>query len=156
MAQGSGPQAMFENVTIRVMKLLLMIVIAIAVLELCILLFASIVKLVRTGFHELGTVSDLQMQVQRAFGGFLLVILGLELLETLKTFFTEHRIRLQIILIVAIIAIARHVILLDVGHLDGVMLVGIGVLVLSLTGGYFLIRRIDAPHSPPTQPPAST
>lgn len=134
---------MFENVTIRVMKVLLMIVIALAVIELGVLLFNGIVKLLKNGLRDIGTVSELQVHVQRAFGGFLLVILGLELLETLKSFFTEHRIRLQIIMIVAIIATARHVILLDVGHLDGVILVGIGALVLSLTGGYFLIRRIE-------------
>lgn len=146
---------MFENATVRVMKLLLMIVIGLAVLELCIMLFSSIVKLIQTGFHHIGTVNDLQSQVQRAFGGFLLVILGLELLETLKSFFTEHRIRLRIILIVAIIALARHVILLDVGHLNGVVLIGIGVLVLALIGGYFLIRRVEMSESAPAQRAAS-
>lgn len=148
MTQGNpGSAPMFENATVRVMKLLLMIVIALAVLELCFLLFVNIARLIRTGFAGVANVGDLQAQVQRAFGGFLLVILGLELLDTLRTFFTEHRIRLQIIMIVAIIAITRHVILLDVGHLDGVMLTGIGVLVLSLTSGYFLIRRVETVNS---------
>jgi uncharacterized membrane protein (DUF373 family) len=70
----------------------------------------------------------------------LLILLGLEILESLKIFFTEHKVRLDLILIVAVIAVARHIIQLDFQHADGFVLVGIGALVLSLTAGYFLVR----------------
>jgi uncharacterized membrane protein (DUF373 family) len=70
--------------------------------------------------------------------------LGLELLETLRTYFSEHRVRLEVILIVAIIAAGRHVIQLDFEHIDGLALIGMAAVVLSLTAGYFLIRKSGA------------
>ncbi|MBB6095179.1 uncharacterized membrane protein (DUF373 family) [Povalibacter uvarum] len=135
----------FETVIIVTMQLVLMLMIAIAVFELLKLIYLGI----RSGIFGFGhptipeviTVGDLQRILQRAFGGVLLVLLGLELLDTLRSYFNEHRIRLEIILVVAVIAVGRHIILLDFERLDGMTLVGIGVLVIALTGGYYLVKR---------------
>jgi uncharacterized membrane protein (DUF373 family) len=48
-----------------------------------------------------------------------------------------------VILIVAMIALGRHIILLDVEHLDAMQLLGIGALALALTTGYYLVKRIN-------------
>ena len=136
--------AHFERAAIVVLQLLLMVVIAMAIFEMSVLVFEGIANRFasNTGVvAAVDTVSDLQRVVQRAFGGVLLIILGLELLETLRTYFVEHRIRLEIILIVAIIAVGRHIIQLDFEHVSGVTLLGIGGLMLALAGGYFLIKR---------------
>jgi uncharacterized membrane protein (DUF373 family) len=55
----------------------------------------------------------------------LLVLLGLELLETVRTYFAEHRIRLEVIMIIAMIAVSRHIITIDFEHADGVWLTGV-------------------------------
>jgi uncharacterized membrane protein (DUF373 family) len=89
---------------------------------------------------NIDSVPELMKSVQTAFSGLLLVILGLELMETLRVYFKSHRIRLETILAVAIIAIGRHVINLDVEHMAGTSLLGIAAIVLVLTGGYFLVR----------------
>jgi uncharacterized membrane protein (DUF373 family) len=138
-----GATAHFERVAIVLMQIALMIVLALAIYEIGVLLYRVIAaQLVgAAGAPQVETVSDLQKAVQRAFAGVLLIILGLELLETLRTYFVEHRVRLEVILIVAIIAVGRHIIQLDLEHIPGLTLVGIGVLILALTGGYFLIRK---------------
>jgi uncharacterized membrane protein (DUF373 family) len=118
------------------MQVLLMIVIAVAVLELFWLFFTSAADWLR----NVDSVPDLQFAVQRRFAGVLLILLGLEILESLKIFFTEHKVRLELILIVAVIAVSRHIIQLDFEHTDGFVLIGIGALVISLTAGYFLVR----------------
>ena len=46
-------------------------------------------------------------------GGFLLVLIGIELLDTIKAYFRENTIHVEIVILLAIIAIARKVILLD-------------------------------------------
>jgi uncharacterized membrane protein (DUF373 family) len=98
----------------------------------------------RNHFLDLSTIPLLTEAVQRGFAGVLLVVLGLELLETLRVYFTHHRVRLEIILVVAIIAVGRHVINLDFHHADGASIAGIGALVLALTGGYYLVRKSEA------------
>jgi len=78
----------------------------------------------------------------------LLIVLGLELLETLRVYFAQHRVRLEIILVVAIIAVARHVINLDFHHLSGAEIAGTAALFLALTGGYYLVKRAGAGTTP--------
>ena len=90
---------------------------------------------------SLKTVSDMQEAVQRSFSGILLILLGLELLETVKVYFTRHQIRAETILIVALIAAGRHVLIIDLHHTDASSLYGITALIMALAGSYFLVRK---------------
>jgi uncharacterized membrane protein (DUF373 family) len=83
------------------------------------------------------------------FGLFMLVLIGIELLETImKTFFMKNVNRVEVVFLVAMIAIARKVIILDFKEVSGITLVGMGVIIISLSGGYYLIRskRKDEGH----------
>ncbi|MBI5100413.1 MAG: phosphate-starvation-inducible PsiE family protein [Nitrospirae bacterium] len=76
------------------------------------------------------------------FGLFMLVLIGVELLETImKTYLTEGVNHAEIVISVAIIAIARKVIILDVKEVSGITLIGIGSIILALSIGYFLIKH---------------
>ena len=75
------------------------------------------------------------------FGQFLLVLIGIELLHTMKIYIVEQAIHLEAMLVVALIAIARKIILLEPKELPEGTLLGIGVVVLALTLGYYLVRR---------------
>lgn len=74
-------------------------------------------------------------------GYFLLVLIGIELLETFKIYVEENVINVQVVLLVAIIAIARKVIILDVKSLPSMTLIGIGFVVLALSVGYYLVKK---------------
>ena len=74
------------------------------------------------------------------FGAFLLVMIGLELLGTIKTYITTKSIHVEVVLLVAIIAIARKVVILEPKELDGAGLLGIAAIILALTAGYYLVR----------------
>ena len=75
-------------------------------------------------------------------GLFMLVIIGIELLETImKTYLKQNANRVEVVFLVAMIAIARKVIILDVKDVSGVTLVGIGAIVITLSAGYYLIRK---------------
>ena len=75
------------------------------------------------------------------FGLFMLVLIGVELLETImKTYLSEGTNHAEIVISVAIIAIARKVIILDVKKVPSLTLIGIGVIILALSTGYFLVR----------------
>lgn len=76
------------------------------------------------------------------FGLFMLVIIGIELLETImKTYLAEGVDHVQVVIAVAIIAIARKVIILDVKELPSLTLIGIGVIIFALSAGYYLIKH---------------
>jgi uncharacterized membrane protein (DUF373 family) len=127
----------FERAIIWFAQLMLVVLLTIAVLHMLHLFWVAM----RARVFMVDDVSQLQGLVQRGFAAVLLLMLGLELLDSLRTYFTEHRVRLEMILIVAMIALGRHVILLDVEHLDALQLLGISALALALTTGYFLVKR---------------
>ena len=75
------------------------------------------------------------------FGIFLLVLIGIELLDTIKVYFKEHIIHVEIVLLVAIIAVARKVIVMDFEKYSGIEIIGIGFIVVALAGGYYMIKK---------------
>ena len=127
----------FEVVIIALLQLLLVVVVTVATAQLFVLLF----KRLPTSWAEVTTTDDLHEVMQRAFGGVLIVVLGLELIETLKVYFKEHKVRVEVIMIVSLIAVGRHIIQVDYTNVQGMQLVGMGVLIMSLAGGYFLIAK---------------
>ena len=85
-----------ERVTVAVLQVLVILSVVVATLALFVLFFNGL----RTQLIRIEAIGDLIPMMQKSFAGILIVVLGLELLETLKTYFTEHRIRLEVILIV--------------------------------------------------------
>jgi len=128
----------FERFVYAVLMILLMIVLGFSIVELCWLLVKSLNNppplLLEN--HELTNL----------LGVFLLILIGIELLDTIKAYFKENAIHFEIVLLLAIVAVARKVILLDpatASHPEyfGFELIGIGVVILGLAGAYFLIKK---------------
>jgi uncharacterized membrane protein (DUF373 family) len=126
-----------EVVTVRALQVLLILIVVIAT----IILFVLFLSKLRDQAGHIDSVDMLLPVMQRSFAGILTVVLGLELLETLKAYFAEHHIRLEVILIVAIIAAGRHVLEIDFDHTSGIDLLGFSGIIVSLTLGYFLVKR---------------
>ena len=82
------------------------------------------------------------------FGFFLLVLIGLELLETIRSYLVEHVVHAEVVVEVALIAITRKVIILDVKDLPSLTLVGIASIILALTTAYFVLKRGHAGKPP--------
>ena len=93
---------------------------------------------------RLGEITDatmLQQRLHMAFGGVLILLLGLELMATVRMYLKEHVIHVEAVFLVALIAVARQVIELDYAHASVGVLVGIAAILLALSGGYFLLRK---------------
>jgi uncharacterized membrane protein (DUF373 family) len=76
------------------------------------------------------------------FGLFLLVLIGIELLEMIKVYLKDKVVHVEVVFMVAMVAIARKVVILDVNELSGITLVGIGIVIIALSGGYYLVKQI--------------
>ena len=70
-----------------------------------------------------------------------MVNFGLELIETIKVYLVEESIHIEIICLVAIVAVARKVIILDLYKLPPVSLLGIAAIILALTIGYYFLKK---------------
>lgn len=75
------------------------------------------------------------------FGMFLLVLIGIELLETVKMYLTKKTVHVEVVFTVAMIAIARKVVILDIKEVPSLTLIGIGAIIVALSAGYYLLTR---------------
>jgi uncharacterized membrane protein (DUF373 family) len=103
-------------------------------------LYTLFINGLRPNLTAIGSIDALQPAVQNVFAGVLLLMLGLELLETLKTYFKDYHFRTEVILVVAIIAVGRHIIQFDFEHTSGTVLLGTAGLMVALAVSYFLVR----------------
>jgi uncharacterized membrane protein (DUF373 family) len=125
----------FERGIYYLLIILFSIVILFGVAEL-------VVQVVRGLFDATAYRLD-SKEILDIFGFFLLILIGLELLDTIKAYVQENRIHVEAILLVAIIAIARKVILLDpfqegIGELP---VLGLAAIIIALCAGYYLIKK---------------
>jgi uncharacterized membrane protein (DUF373 family) len=126
----------FERLVVLTILLLMMVVVASEVYELAHLTFVSLILNPPTD----GTIVTLP-ELHSIFGYFLLILIGIELIETVKVYLLDDSIRVEIVFLVAMIAIARHVIDLDYKSMNPLALLGIAAIMLSLTLGYFYLRK---------------
>ncbi len=75
------------------------------------------------------------------FGFFLLVLIGVELLITIKTCFEEHVVHVEVVVEVALIAIVRKVIILDVKEYAPLQLAGLALIIAALATAHFVVKR---------------
>jgi uncharacterized membrane protein (DUF373 family) len=74
------------------------------------------------------------------FGYFLLVLIGVELLETLKAYVKKDAIHVRVVLEVALIAMARKVIIEEPNTVSSLTLFGIAALILALGIAFYFER----------------
>jgi uncharacterized membrane protein (DUF373 family) len=129
---------------------LMIMLIAVLVASVIFLGWTLVVSLIDSTPWQLETHEMIQV-----LGGFLLVLIGVELLDTIKAYFLENAIHVEIVVLLAIIAIARKVILLDPTGMSGFdygfELIGIGIIVVGLSAGYYLIKKAGIKIGPGLQ-----
>lgn len=132
----------FERGVVTFLIGLMVLTVTLVTIELAVMLIQDIAEHPR---HLLG-INDLL----DVFGMFLLVLLGLELLETIKAYLIEHAIHVEVVMVVALIAISRKVVILDVKEMQSLTLFAVGTIILTLSVGYYLIARIFQDRRLPT------
>ena len=126
--------AIFEKVVLYAVIFMLMVVILVSTVELGFLLFQDLRA------PPLGLVSITQLL--DLFGFFLLILIGIELLESIKAYLSDHVIHVEIVLEVALIAIARKVIVLEIETYSGIIVLGIAALIVATGFALYLLRRV--------------
>jgi len=124
-----------ERTLLVVLTVMMAVVLVLATLELG---YVLIIDILRPPYFILEIDELLEI-----FGLFLLVLIGIELLDTMKAYMVEKVVHVEIVFAVALIAVARKVIVLDVAKYPSLTLMAIGVIIIALSVGYYLIKRID-------------
>jgi uncharacterized membrane protein (DUF373 family) len=122
----------FEQLMAWFLSILLVAVIVLATVDLTVDLIKNVLYIAP---HFLVGVDELLS----LFGSFLIILLGLELLASVKSFLQDDVIHVEVVLMVAVIALARKVIILELHEPTPLTLVGVATLLLALAISYRLI-----------------
>src|ERR1051326_8183627 len=127
----------------------------ITILTLMVLLvLVVVVSTVHLGFliaHELWEPPRFLIPVHgllEIFGYFLLVLIGVELLETLKMYLKDDVIHMRVVIEVALIAMSRKVITAEPETISSLTLFAIAALILVLGVTYYFERREHVNRTP--------
>jgi uncharacterized membrane protein (DUF373 family) len=123
----------FEKIVVLSLIIMMVLVISLAVIELAWMIIQDLIK-PPILLLESNDLLDI-------FGFFLLILIGVELLETIKAYLSEHVVHVEIVLEVALVAIARKVIILDVKELPSLTLIGIAAVIVALAAAYYLEKH---------------
>jgi uncharacterized membrane protein (DUF373 family) len=123
----------FERVVILSLIIMMIVVVLISTIELAYIIFKDIVS-PPVFWLEIEQLLDI-------FGFFLLILIGVELLETIKAYLAEKVVHSEIVLEVALIAITRKVIILDVKEYSGLAIIGIAALIVAIAVAYHILKR---------------
>ena len=124
----------FERLIVGSLILMMMVVILLSTIELGRILVLDII----TPPSYLLDIDELL----DVFGFFMLILIGVELLETIRAYLNEHEVHVEIVLEVALIAVARKVVIIDVKEYSPGTLLAIAAIVVSLAGAYYLQKQI--------------
>lgn len=136
MADSKRLAYLFDLWVVRILRAIMALGITAAITMLLLL----VVREIERSWSQIDSIAELQEAVQSLFAGVLLVVLGLELMDTLRNYFIEHRLRVELLISVALIAVARHIIQLDFGHSSPGIVGAIALLMFSLAASYVGVR----------------
>ena len=115
------------------LAILLILVVTLSIIHLGVLIAEEIWKPPRVLIPVQGLLD--------IFAFFLLVLIGVELLDTLKAYVKKDAIRVRLVLEVALIAMARKVIIVEPDGIPGITLLGIAAIILALGVAFYFERQ---------------
>lgn len=126
---------LFQTVIIKSILLMMAFVILSSTLEIGWIL---LIDMITPPYFLIGVE-----QILDIFGLFFLVIIGIELLETVKMIIMESSMNVDIIILVGITAVVRKVMVIDIKKTDPMFLMGMGVLIVALAATYYLVTTSE-------------
>jgi uncharacterized membrane protein (DUF373 family) len=121
------------------------IIIWILVILLCLLAALTIIGLLHELWNSLDNfddIVDVRASILNFIGEILLVVIILELVDTILVYTKEHIIRVGSVILVAITAVSRELIIFDYHNGSYLMLFGISAAIISLATVFWVVRHL--------------
>lgn len=124
-----------ENLVSKILSIALIVVIVVSLVDLIIILSKDLFYTEPAGFFSKTLIE--------IFGLFLNILIALELLENITAYLRKHIVQVELVIITALIAIARKIIIFDPKQYDKIDLISLAIASLALSASYWLIRRLN-------------
>lgn len=137
----------FERTIAKVLSVALTAVLVVATLQLLIVLCLDLLDL-QVNWTGEGLI--------RLLDQVLVILIALEVLQNLTAYMREHAVQIELVLVTALTAVARKVIVMPPGvQKNPADLIGLGVAVVSLAAAYWMVRQSHFRPLPSKREPAT-
>ena len=137
MSHDNGWFKKFEVGVFYVLSAVIVLYISIEIIELVYQFGKAIISFGDTNERLLVT----KEQTRQVLPVFFNILIAIELIDTFNVYIKEHEIKVQSVLLVGLIAIGRKLLVLDIGHADGLSNIGLASIILALSLGYYLVKK---------------
>ena len=124
-----------ENIVSKILSVALVIVIMVSVFDLMVVLVKDLF-----GTKPYGLFTQTLIEI---FGLFLNILIALELLENITSYLKKHIVQVELVVVTALIAVARKVIIFDSTKYPKEDLIALAAASLALAESYGIIRWVN-------------
>ncbi|ELS46142.1 phosphate-starvation-inducible PsiE family protein [Microcystis aeruginosa] len=124
-----------ENLVSKVLSVALIVVIIVSLYDLVVILIRDLFTTEPVGFFGKTLIE--------IFGLFLNILIALELLENITAYLRKHIVQVELVVVTALIAISRKIIIFDPKKYSKDDLTMMIVGTLALAASYWLIRKVN-------------
>ena len=124
-----------ENLVSKVLSVALIVVILVSLYDLVVILIKDLFTTEPVGFFSKTLIE--------IFGLFLNILIALELLENVTAYLRKHIVQVELVVVTALIAISRKIIIFDPNKYSKDDLIALTVGTLALAASYWLIRKVN-------------
>ncbi len=121
-----------EVLVSKLLSLMMLGVLAVGIIQLGFVLVTEIIHDAPYGFFSSSLIE--------IFGAFLNILIALEVLENITAYLRGSGIRIELVIVTALTAVARKIVIFDFNKLSGTDLIGLGLAIFALTISYWLVR----------------
>ncbi|TCS42520.1 phosphate-starvation-inducible PsiE family protein [Reinekea marinisedimentorum] len=121
----------FIKVMVKILAVLMTLVIAMGVIDVA----WTIVQKLTTKPIMIITVKDLLS----TFGAFMAVLIAIEIFVNITIYLRDEVIHVKIVLATALMAVSRKIIILDLDKVTDLEIIGLALVILSLSVGYWML-----------------
>jgi uncharacterized membrane protein (DUF373 family) len=125
----------FEKLIAKILSTSLIIVIFVSLIDLIIFLYTDLV-----GQHPIGFFGTTLIEI---FGLFLNILIAMELLENITGYLKKNVIQVELVIVTAIIAVARKIIIFDFNKYGEMQLAALVVATWGLSVSYWLLKQVS-------------
>ena len=129
----------FEKAVFTLLVIVLVGYIIVEIIELIYQFGASIAS----GTNTRGRLLISNTLLKEVLPVFFNILIAIELIDTFSVYLHKHSIKVLNILLIGLIAIGRKLIAFDFIDTNGLGNLGLAALIISLAGGYYLIKKDD-------------
>ena len=127
-----GRGYLFDRIINITLMLLMGVVVVVGVIDLAYELVVQVFS--RSFLQEIDKMPEI-------LALFLSVLIAIELLDSVRTYFGEHHLHVETVVSVAVIAVARKIIILDLHADESLTILSLAAVVIAVCAGYYLVRK---------------